>query len=718
MFKPTSSMRVIAAVFGSALLLAACGDSGDSTAATPAAPVPVAPVVPAAQTIEGTAATGAALAGANVSVTDAAGNDVCVETAIVTSATGAYKCTLQSGKTAPFLVVVVDPSGAHAPLVSLTFATPAAGTPLVVNATPLTTAIVSQFSPGGDAVNLAQTKTLDSATITAAALASTTVKVLAQLAPVLATLGAPAGYDPFATPITAATSSISGNTADKVIELLKFSTVDGVTTVATVDAPAAGVPLAAVTGTAAALPAPTVAVQSLAEAIRLLAPALNNCFKVASAARVTARNTALPASAGGPEVTGVVADCQDIVDAAYLHNGYRSGQAFYGLLNDPAMDGAVFSAPEIMQFIPAATAAERDRAIVNVRFVDKNGTAGNVVTVATRFPGSATALHPTDWTLYGNQQPVDSSIRAFVRRSEQLAPNPGTAPFANASASRYESGFNIFVNKDGPNSTGLRAARVKGPGLPPAGVVLTRPDPSFCTEQTWLSVLRKDGNTDPAVAVPVRSTDNIFRLQRTLGLTGVDATTLRPNPNAGNTNTTAFPNWAHPLDYGLAPTTAGFIDYSALKAGSTYTFEIFYAGETAPRYTLSKTLLTPVTPAVRGGSLRWIDLTAATRRYLDPTDALAAATPTMNLSWTANPLAETILSAGVYTFNAVGAVDQGLVGVTRGATSAAANAPGAALCAAGASFPALTADGTGGRDIQLRYRVLDGNYKDSLTRYN
>ena len=378
------------------------------------------------------------------------------------------------------------------------------------------------------------------------------------------------------------------------------------------------------------------------------------------------------------------------------------------------MDGAVFSAPEIMQFIPAATAADRDRAIVNVRYIDKNGTAGNIITIAANKLAGGTT-----WTLYGNQQPVDSSVQAFVRRNEQLAPNPGTAPFANASASRYESGLVLFVNKNGPNSTGLRALRVKGPGLPPAGVVLTQPNAAICTEQNGLDILRKDGNTDPAVAVPAADTGDIFRLQRTLGLTGADATTLRANPNAGTTNTTAAPQWAHPLDYGQPVGSTNFIDYSTLKAGSTYTFEIFYTGETAPRYTLSKTLLTPVTPAVRGGSLRWIDLTAATRRYLDPADALAAPTPTMNLSWTANPLAETIRSAGVYTFSGAVAVDQGIVGVTRGATSAVATAPGAAAgCTAGTNFLALRGDGSSGRNIQLRYRVLDGGYKDSTTRYN
>ena len=421
------------------VLLAGCsgdsGDSGDSTTAPPAA-----------QTIEGTAATGAALAGANVSVTDAAGNNVCVETTVVTSPTGTYKCTLQGGRTAPFLVVVVDPSGAHTPLVSLAFTTPAAGTPLVVNATPLTTAIVSQLSPGGDALNLAQAKTLDPATITAGALASTTSNVLAQLAQALTVFGAPAGYDPFTTPITAATSSISGNTADRVIELLKFSTINGVTTVATVDAPAAGVPLATATGTATPLPAPSTAVQSLAEAIRLLTPALDNCFKLASTARITARNTTLSASAGGPEATGVAADCQNITDPAYLHNGYRSGQAFYGLLNDAAMDGAVFSAPEIMQFIPAATAADRDRTVVNVRYVDKNGTAGNVITVAARFPGSATGAASDG---RGRSTATSSrSIRAYrpssaatsnSPRIRALRRSPTPLPVAMRAASSFSS---------------------------------------------------------------------------------------------------------------------------------------------------------------------------------------------------------------------------------------------------------------------------------------
>ena len=92
---------------------------------------------------------------------------------------------------------------------------------------------------------------------------------------------------------------------------------------------------------------------------------------------------------------------------------------------------------------------------------------------------------------------------------------------------------------------------------------------------------------------------------------------------------------------------------------------------------------------------------------------MAAATATINLGWTANPLAETINAAGVFTSANGLVVDQGLVGVARGATGAVAHAPVAA-----GSFPALSSDGTSSRNLQLRYRMLDGSYKDTTSRYN
>jgi hypothetical protein len=451
---------------------------------------------------------------------------------------------------------------------------------------------------------------------------------------------------------------------------------------------------------------------SLQDSLRLIVNTLGNCFALPVNARVLAVDTGIPDNQGGPSVTSVAPACQEIAHPDYLTNGYRFGQRFYGLLRDAAMVGATFSPAEITLFVDDTTAADSDFAIVNIRYVDANGTVGNLIEVVRKLPGSATPTHASDWWIYGNRQPVESTIRSFVRLNLQRAPSPGAAPFVNASASRFEAGIEMFINKDGPGSAGMRAARITGPGLPPAGIVLTRPNPAIITDQTWLNVRRKDGLTDPASATFADDVGDIFRLQRTDGIDGAAATTVRPNPNAGNSNNTAFPNWAHPVDYGLPPGTANFIDFTTLKAQDIYTVEIYYDGELAPRHTFTKRRATAVVPATYAVNLRWLNLTPATLGYLTLGDPLAAAQTSIALSWIGDPFAETVNSAGVYTFGGGQSVADGVVPVARGATSATAVAPAAA------PFPALTGDGSSGRSIQLRYRMLDGSYKDSVTRFN
>ncbi len=660
-------------------------------------------------TLVGTAAVGAALANANVSVTDSTGANVCSQTTVVTNGVGQYTCSVLAGRTAPFLVVVTDPSGAYPPLVSVATTAPAPGTSLVANVTPLTTAIVSRLAPDGNALSVVSNPAL----IDLTALASITANVLAQIQPVLAAIGAPAGYDPFTTQIVAATAAQGGNTADQVLETLRFTTVAGETRIATVDNPAGSVPLAGAGTTAPpALPAPSPTLLSLNDSMRLIVSSLTDCFALPVSARVLSVDTSIPVTEGGRSVTGMAAACQKVTHPDYLTSGYRFGQRYYGLLNDTAMVGAQFMPAEIMLFIEDTTAADNDVAVLNVRYVDANGNIGNLIEVARKLPGSATAANPSDWWLHGNRRPVDASIRAFTRRNEQLAPNPGTAPFTNAGASRYEAGLEVFVNKDGPGSVGLRAARVTGPGLPPAGLVYTRPSSAIVTDQNWLNVRRKDGLTDATSATPAGDVGNIFRVQRTQGLVGAAATAVQPNPNAGNGNNTQFPNWAHPLDYGAPVGSTSYIDFAQLGAFNVYTFEIFYDGETTARHTFTARTLTPVVPATYAGNLRWLSLTPATLGFLTLGDPQATPQTTVGLAWTANPFAETISSAGVFTFGGGQSVADPVVPVARGATSATAVAP------SGTPFPALSGDGTSSRTIQLRYRMLDGSYKDATTRFN
>src|SRR5207249_4195362 len=187
--------------------VAGCGGGGGATATTSSPP--------AAAVVTGTAATGAALTNAAVTITNSAGNSPCQEASITTTGSGSYTCTLKSGEAAPFFIVVTDPAGQTTPLVSIATSTPAAGTSATINATPLTTAIVAQLATDGQALTVVSSKTVD-----AAKLQQVITNVIAQLSNVLTAIGAPAGYNPFTTSITAATATATGNTADQILDVV------------------------------------------------------------------------------------------------------------------------------------------------------------------------------------------------------------------------------------------------------------------------------------------------------------------------------------------------------------------------------------------------------------------------------------------------------------------------------------------------------------------
>lgn len=671
--------------------LTACGGSSDP---------PEPHKAPAAPRIVGTVAVGAALGGAAVQVTDAGGMSACAEADLTTAADGTYACTLVEGALAPFLVVAADAEGAVAPLVSVGVRTPEVDETAVVNATPLTTAILAQLVPNDDAMAL----TKDRALIDVDTLTVVKAKVRAQLAAVLAAMGLPDDFDPMTATLVASAPQSEGNAADHLLKVLKISRVDGQLLVATVDRPDAAVPLAdASTTSPLVVAAPGGGTVSLASAMRALATNLEACFLLPVDNRVLARDDDIPTSLGGPEVTAAAPACEDVVSPAFLSGGYRAGQAFYGLLTDEGMSGARFEVPDLMLVM------DQDTAVVNFRHRRADGTLDRLIQIVRRNTDGA-------WRLYGNQQRVDSGIRPFIRRVQQFA--PGTPAFANAPSSRFESGFSLFVNKDGPGSAGLRAARFTGPGLPPAGVVLTPPSASVCSEQYWMNVRRKDGNTAPAAATPATSGGTLFQISRTRGLSGADAVTRRPNPNEGNTDNERFVSWAHPIDYGVAPGASDYIDFKSLKAFTSYTLELFYDGEAAPRYTYEKLILSPVVPATALGTQQWTPLDEETARYLDPSDARGGQQETIRVGWIPNPLAERLSDVGVFTYGNGQLVHQGNTPVPRGAGAVEVVAPKTAACAAGATFPALTFDGTSFRQFILQHRLQDGSKKEEVFRFN
>lgn len=685
----SASMRLAATCAGVALLLAACGGGsggGNSTSSTTTTTT----TAQSAQ-IVGTAATGAALGFAPVAITNSAGASPCEEASITTTALGSYTCTLKAGETAPFFVVVTDPSGNTGALVSVTTTTPAAGTPLTVNATPLTTAIVAQLAGDGNALSVVNAKTVD-----AAALQAVTTNVLAQLAPVLAAIGAGSGYDPFTTSITAATADNTGNTADQVLDIVKIvnDPATGQLALTTVDNPTP-VPLATATTAGTTMTAPDANVASLAQAAQLVAQKFNACFAVPTASRVVATVSHLPQD-GGPEVDDVDPACYDFVadssNAAgidYVHNGYYAGQQFYGLLTSDTMTGAKFSVPEIVAYYaknPSAVAPALDaydRAVVNIRYLDADGNPGNVVTVAARIPGSSSAARNTEWWLVGNQQPVDVTIRTVTRRMEQLNAGVTTGPRINT----FQAGIIVNVNAKGPGSASpggnLALARVKGPGLPVGGLVYkVSADPSIAT----MDLFNATGSLTTGNACGGATNCPNYWIERTQGLTGSAATTLGTNP-AGIV-------WAQP---------AAGVDPSQFVKGAQYTVELFYGTNTGTaNASVKKTLLADMVRATAAVNLPWNTAGAQTLAALDPAGTLAGAT-SLTIDWLQNLSAPQI---GGVLATATGSGGFGPTKfVPRGATSAVYS-------------PVATFNSGTQRSIILVYRTTDGTSRTAQYAYN
>lgn len=687
-------LHLLAICAGVALLAGGCGGGSGDASLGPGDNPPA-----SASVLTGTAATGAALANANVAVTNGSGGSPCVEATITTTALGSYTCTLKAGETAPFFVVVTDPTGNTPPMVSVSTTAPAAGTSLVLNATPLTTAIVAQLAADGDPLSVVGARTVDAATLQAV-----TRNVVEQLASVLTAIGMAPGYDPFTTAITAATASAAGNTADLVLDVVKVVTdpATGKLALATIDNPTP-VPLAT-TVAGAAVAAPDAAVTSLSTAAQLVAAKFSECFALPVSARAT-QTVVLSGPEGGPEVTAVGAACDGFVSDAsnaggidFLHNGYSAGQLFYSLMTSESMSGAKFSVPEIMAFYPKNATASApdldayDRAVLNLRFADANGDPGNVIVVAAKIPASASADRPTEWWLVGNQHPADVSAKPQVRRFEQVN------PAASASrASQYQSGIQFNINNQGPGSIhptlgALKYARVSGPGLPGDGAANT--GLVYMANGRFMDLVNKNGALQAANGPCGGNSSNCPNLwfERTAGVTGTAAATLAPNP--------AGLAWAQP----------GQADVSKVVKGARYKIELFYGTDTANPVVFHKTLLSDVVPAVTAAKLPWNELGARSRAALDPLGSLAGDQPALEMDWVQNPSAQQVggVEVGTGTIANNGQGFSPYKAVPRGATSVVVD---------NATTPAFTAT-TGLRQLLLSYRMLDGSIKTSVTSYN
>lgn len=329
-----------AAVFA----LAACGGGGGSDTALTTSPAPAqapATAVPTAVTLSGTVATGAALSGATLTVTDATGAEVGRIESIGTD--GQFTVTLAAGAQAPFVLVARRDDVTLVSVQDL----PSSGT---VNVTPITTLVASRLSPSGDPTQLGKEIAARAVTVDTAAVNRRVEEVREMLKPVLEATGTTSDD------LLRGRFDTNGRGQDKLLDSLKITITPDSARSANIqitvrqksddgEEPAEIRFNSAATTTAPALP--SVASTSLIEdgtspLITDLMTRLSACY----ALPVTERVSSTAASATGSAITAPA--CTSLfVDnnpTGYLHSGLRVGTsgAFGGIFKAGAT-GVVFS---------------------------------------------------------------------------------------------------------------------------------------------------------------------------------------------------------------------------------------------------------------------------------------------------------------------------------------------------------------------------------------
>lgn len=196
------------------VVIAACGGGGGSSS-----PAAASGTTDPSLKLSGTAATGAALANARVTVKCASGNGTAT-----TNSNGAYTLTMTGGALPCIINVTGTQDGVEVSLHSVAEAgsTDSASktTSAAANVTPLTEMIVAKLSAGLPSALFAAFSSANSSQVTTAQLAAATNAVLAAIKDAIGVdLGS---IDPFKAPLVAATSSNpdAGNGYDKLLDEL------------------------------------------------------------------------------------------------------------------------------------------------------------------------------------------------------------------------------------------------------------------------------------------------------------------------------------------------------------------------------------------------------------------------------------------------------------------------------------------------------------------
>ena len=673
----------------SAACLVACGGGGGSSSQSTAQ-------------LSGVAAYGSALSSATIFVIDSAGH----QATGIAGIDGSYTIDV-SGFIAPLLIKATGNTGdAVREYFALVSTPPKAGETTTANITPLTHAIVAMVSSDGTSpsefTDTTKLKSLDTNNITSAL-----GNLQASLKDVLINAQLPEKFDPVTTPFKADRNT----SADVLLDTIKVSISDQGVALTNARVPASedsastlpnvvtirGIP----SSPPSSLSAPTVAQADL-KGLDNFQIQLSKCLALAPSSRASRDSN------GAITLQG---DCANITSFAsdYKGYGYTLSQLWGTRFLDGIPEGSTLDTPEFLLFLNG------NKAIV--RLVTRSANGGRV------YIENAAKDSNGNWQITGNQRNYDASISVRLYKQTDLSTNGWTIPTSYTSSpdagrnvgkfDAYSSRLSFGFNPQGPNGSNVYAVRIKGPGLPDAGIVLARS--SACGTNDYLAFYKNNGVlpslASTAPALPTSSATNSWVLDvEKFGNAYLGNDFY--NQYRGITSTGA-PTTSTSNNISSAPTAMNLIPDYAL-----YTWEVFTtASGTTPAETFTSRIITRPLAAKEGNKQPWASLTADTLDYLNPNSiSKAGEISAATLSWTlASASAPKVNSAYVFgsAAAATGTVRMNMgqsvskLGDTSLSVSASAESDGSGQTCSYAKVPAFTAT-SGYREVGTRQTTEHG----------
>lgn len=636
------------------------------------------------------------MANATVTLTDSNGT-----TKIATAGDdGSYTLNV-TGLTAPFLLKASGTSGDSVKeYTALVLSAPQTGETATANVTPLTHALVTMVSSDGSSpkefMDSSKLKSVD-----AAKLAAALSHLQTALADVLANANLGSTFDPLKTPFKADRTSA----ADVLLDTIKVSVSDQGVALTNARVPvsdsgsgtsASTVTIKSTSTPPAKLPPPTVDAAALTGLDAFVKDA-NACLALAPASRVSKDSN------GIYTFLGACANVSGFDTANYKAYGYNLNQLWGPRLLEQIPAASKLLTPEFLLFQDNG-----NKALVRLASASANGGRVYFEVAAKTAAGN--------WVIVGNQRNYDASVGVRLMRQSDLSTNGWTIPSSYTHAAdagknvgkfdAYTSRLSFSFNQSGPNGADVYAVRVKGPGLPASGIVLSRS--SSCGTSDYLAFYSNDGSL-PVLSV----TSSAMTTDKTSNTWTLDVA------NFGNAyKGSDFYNQYRGLTSTGSPsistsntvTPKEAVNLAGIPEFALYTWEVFKTTSVTPDTFTSRIITRPLA-ASEGSKQAWATFNPSALAYLDPNQTAELTSAT--LSWTLpSSAAPAAVSGYVYgsspnlsTTSAISRMNMGQTVNPLGSTSlnltAAVEFDGNGQACSYAKVPTFTAT-SGYREIGLR----------------